>query len=232
MRRRKVLVNLIFALLSTTALGSDRIVAIQGDATIEVQPDLIKMEIIVENLHKNDVARAKAVVDDLSSKAASVLIAAGVEPGDISSSTMTIDTEEHYDRNDNPISIGHLARREIDVTVRNLASYSKILQALVDVGVTRIVDVRAEVSDYDRLRLKAMGEAAKDARSKAEFLANELDAKLARVHRIGDHRVDNHFGRVEEIVVTASKVGTSAPYEFQPGKVSVNASIHVEFELE
>jgi len=219
--------------LPITLLGSERIVAVQGSATMEVEPDQIALEIIVENTHKSDVAKAKAVVDEVSSRVAETLISEGVDAGDITSATITIDTDERYDRNDNPVKIGHLASREIEVTIRNVTSYTAIIQALVEVGVTRITGVRAEVSNYDEVRLEVLGAAAKDARKKAEYLAAQLDTKLARVHRIGDHRFYDHFGDLEEVIVTGSRIEEdSAPYEFQLGTVEVNANINVEFELE
>ncbi|RLA43373.1 MAG: hypothetical protein DRR42_21820 [Gammaproteobacteria bacterium] len=223
---------LMLLFLPITLFGSERIVAVQGNATLEVEPDQIAMEIVVENTHKNDVAKAKAIVDKISSKVAETLILAGVDAGDITSATITIDTDDRYDRNDNPVKIGHLASREIDVTIRDVTSYATIVQALVEVGVTRITGVRAEVSNYDELQLEVLGMAAKDARKKAEYLAGQLDAKLAKVHRIGDHRFYDHFGVLEEVIVTGSRKEDSAPYAFQPGPVQVNANINVEFELE
>lgn len=81
--------------------------------------------------------------------------------------------------------------------------------------------------------MKVLGAAAKDARKKAEYLAAQLDAKLARVHRIGDQRLSDHFGQIEEAMVSSARVEkSSAPYEFQLGTVDVNANIYVEFELE
>jgi len=224
---------LTLVLLPITVLGSERIVAVQGNATMKVKPDQIALEIVVENSHNSDVAKAKTVVDEVSSSVAETLISKGVDVGDITSSTITIDTDERYDRNDNPIEVGHVASREIDVTIRDVTSYTAIIQALVKVGVTRITEVRAEISNYDELRLEVLGSATKDARKKAEYLAAQLDAKLARVHRIGDQRVNDHFGQLEEVIVTGSRIEKdSAPYEFQLGTVDVNANIYVEFELE
>ncbi|MBD3647920.1 MAG: SIMPL domain-containing protein, partial [Pseudomonadales bacterium] len=150
----------------------------------------------------------------------------------ITSNTMTIGTAERYDQFDHPIPAGHMAYREINLLLRDVTSYSRILQVLVDVGVTRVVNVRAEVSDLEGTRLKVLAQAGKDARTKAEYLASELGASLGRVHRIGDPSVTDRFGRIEEVVVSASKVSAPAPYEFKPGTVTVRATLYVEFELE
>ena len=232
MGRQLAPIFLLLLILPGSSFGSERIIAVQGEATMEVEPDQIAMEIVVTNTHESDVAKAKAVVDEVSLKVADTLISKGVDANDITSSTMTIDVEERYDRNDISMEIGHLASREIDVKIRDVTSYTTIIQALVEVGVTRITGVRAEVSNYDELRLQTLGAAAKDARRKAEYLAAQLDTKLGSVHRIGDHRVHDQFGQFEEVIVTASKVEDFAPYEFQPGTVEVSANIHVEFELE
>jgi len=222
----------LILLIPAVIMASDRLVSVRGEASIEVVPEQIRMDIEIESIHKSEIAKAKAIVDSVASKVAKALINAGVDPNDISSDSMTIGTVERYDQFDNPIPIGHMASRDIEVVLRDVSSYSKILQVLVDAGVTRVVDVRAEVSDYESLRMKALGEAGKDARSKAEFLAGELGTSLGAVHRIGDPRVGDRLGQIEEVVVTASMVDAPTPYEFVPGTVTVKATLYVEFELE
>lgn len=226
------LLGMLLFIIPIVAEASERLISLRGEATVEVAPDQIRMDIEIENAHKSDIAKAKAVVDSVSSKTAQALIEAGVDPKDITSSSMTIDTSERYDQFDNPIPTGHMAHREINLLVRDVSSYSRILQVLVDAGVTRVVDVRAEVSDYEGIRMKALGDAAGDARAKAEYLAGELGASLGKAHRIGDPSVGDRFRQIEEVVVTASKVSTPTPYEFEPGKVTVRATLYVEFELE
>jgi hypothetical protein len=226
------LLGLLLLILPVVADASERLISVRGEATMKVAPDQISMDIEIENTHKSDIAKAKAVVDSVSSKTARALIEAGVDPKNITSSTMTIDTAERYDQFDNPIPTGHMAHREINLLLRDVSFYSRVLQVLVDAGVTRVVDVRAEVSDYEGIRMKALGEAGRDARTKAEYLARELGTSLGKVHRIGDPSVGDRFGQIEEVVVTASKVNAPTPYEFEPGSVTVRATLYVEFELE
>ena len=91
---------------------------------------------------------------------------------------MTIQTAERYDENDNPIPAEHIASRDIDIIVRDVASYSTVVQALVDVGISDISGVEPDISNYEALQRKALARAAQQAREKAEFLANELGARF------------------------------------------------------
>lgn len=228
LRTTALLIALIMLPLST--LATERVIAVKGEASIEVMPDQITLDVYVESKHKNDIAKAKAVVDEVSSNVARALIENGVDASDITSATISIGQDEEWDRYDNPVTVGHIASRDIEVIVRDVSAYSKLVQAMVDVGVTDVSGGQPEVSNYDELHLQALGEAAKDARSKAEYLAGELDATVARVHRIGDNRVTNHF-MLEEVVVTGAR-HVDAPYEFELGPIEVSATIYVEFELE
>ena len=216
--------------------ADERLVAVDGAGEIELRPDLIRISMILENKDKKSSARAKAYVDELASKVAAALLAGGVREADFFSSSMNIYTDEYYDDDSNDKWVEYIASRDVDVIVRDIESYSSVVQALVDAGVSEITDVEADVSDYRAVQMKALALAVRDARAKAEFLAGELGAALGQVHQIGKQRTYRNFTELEEVVVTSrpgySRDAKTLPYEFQPGPVSVRATVYVEFIIE
>lgn len=58
---------LLLMALSLDSFGSERIVAIRGEASMDVVPDLIRMEVEIESVDKSKIAEAKATVDSISS---------------------------------------------------------------------------------------------------------------------------------------------------------------------
>ena len=232
----RIMIAILLSALCFPGFADDRIIAIEGQGKIKVAPDIIRIEMMIEKQDKKDIAKAKSYVDEMSSNAAVALIANGVREQDIFSSSMSIRTAERYDDNDNVVPAGHVASRDIRIIVRDVNSYSAVIQALVDVGISEITSVGSDVSDYEALQKKALAKAAQAAREKAEFLVNELGATLGSVHQIGKQRTYWNFTELGEVIVTGGK-RTDGPvktiqYEFQPAPVEVDASVYVEFKIE
>ena len=232
----RIITAVILSALCFTVFADARIIAVEGRGKIEAVPDLIRINMTVYKHAADDIATAKAYVDDMSSKTAAALIANGVQAQDIFSSSMTIQTAERYDENDNPVPAGHIASRDIDTIVRDVDTYSTVVQALVDVGISDISSVEPALSNYAALQRQALARAAQQAREKAEFLANYLGATLGAVHQIGKQRTYRQFVDLDEVIVTAGARSDAdvktVQYEFQPGTVEVEASVYVEFEIE
>jgi len=224
---------LIFA--SPMVFPNENIIALTGEGKIEVVPDIINMSIEIGKMEKSDVSKAKAYVDQLSSKAASVLIKQGISEKDITSSSLNVHTVTKYDEHENENPVGYAVTRDIQIVIRDISTYNKIIQALVDVGVTDITSVKPDVSDREEVQRKALAQAAQKATEKAKFLASQFGAKLGKVYKIGDQRVRHNFGVLEEVLVTAQRRMASniksVQYEFHPAPVEVQSSIYVEFEL-
>lgn len=230
----KIATLIILSLISTFSIAEERIIAVEGSGMVEAVPDLIRINYNVFNLHKSDVSKAKAKVDEISSLSVQALTKLGVSEKDITSSSLSVDTAEDYDDNGNTSVIGHVVRRDIDVVVRDISLYGDVIQALVDSQVSEIESVKPDVSNYEELKREALASAAKSAKSNAEFLAKQFGAKIDKVHQIGKQNIRRQYS-LEEIVVTARKRSASnvksTPYEFKPGNVKVSSEVYVEFQL-
>lgn len=220
--------------MSSLALSEERIIAVSGSATIEAVPDIIRVSYSVLSIHKSDASIAKEKVDGISSLSVQALLDIGISEKDITSSSLSIETAEKYDENDNPLIVGHAVRRYIDIVIRNIDLYGRTIQTLVDSQVSEIDSVKPDVSNYEELKREALAEAAKNARGNAEFLASQFGAKLDKVHKIGKQNVRRQFS-LEEVLVTAQKRRAenikNIPYEFKPGNVKVSSEVYVEFQL-
>lgn len=230
----RIVLVIFIALVSSIAIAGDRIISVNGSGTIETAPDIIRINYSIFNVQKSDVAKAKAVVDKISAESVKALIALGIKEDDVTSSSLSIETAEDYDDNDNPIILGQVVKRDIDVVIRDITIYSAVIQALVDNKVSEIGSVKPDVSNYEQLKQDALALAAKDAQKNAEYLAKQFGARLDRVHQIGRQNVTRQFS-LEEVIVTGMKAKSSntksATYEFQPGNVKVSSDVYVEFEL-
>lgn len=231
---KKVAALLVLLALGTSSFAGERIIAVEGSGIIEAVPDLIHIGYNVAQIHKHDPTKAKKKVDEISSQSVQALIRLGVLEKDITSSSLNIETAEDYDDNGNFSVVGHVVRRDIDVTVRDIKIYGAVIQALVDSQVSEIDSVKPAVSNYDELKRDALAKAAQSARDSAKFLAGQFGAEIEQVHQIGKQNIRRQYS-LEEVVVTASKRSApnveNIPYEFEPGNVTVSSEVYVEFQL-
>lgn len=231
-----VLALLIWSQFESTpaqATGA-RIIAVEGAGEIEVTPDLIQIHYTLSQRHDSDVAVAKADVDQRASDSVQALIELGVDEADVSSSSLRIDTVENFHDREGPRSPQHRVTRQIELTLRDVTLYNRVLQALVDSRISEITMVKPDVSNEEELKRQALASAAADATAQARFLAGQFDAEVDRIHQIGRQNVQRHFDMQEVAAFSArgTPKATVKPYEFKPGKVKVSSNVYVEFELQ
>lgn len=230
----KIVILIVLCLLSTFSIAEERIIAVEGKGVVKAIPDLIRISYNVSSLDKSDSSKAKEKVDEISLLSVNALTKLGVLEADITSSSLNVETAEDYDDNGNTFIIGHVVRRGIDVVVKDVSIYGDVIQALVDSQVSEIYSVEPDISNYEELKREALANAAKSAKSNAEFLAEQFGAKLDKVHQVGKQNVRRQYS-LEEVVVTARTRSISnvknTPYEFKPGKVKISSEVYVEFQL-
>jgi len=79
---------------------------------------------------------------------------------------------------------GYSARNSVFVTIRNLSKAGPILDAASNAGANEVYGPTLSRSDQDKLQEKALGSAVKDARTKAQVLADAAGVQLGRVTAI------------------------------------------------
>lgn len=229
-----LLVVLVWSQLDSTAPVSSersaaRLVSVEGNGEIEVAPDIIRLNFNITAFHESDIAAAKNDVDARASAAAKALLSLGVKEEDITSSSFHVNIVDDYrNRPDRPRE--QRVSRSVEVILRDTSTYNAVLQALVENGISEITQIQPDVSNYEALKQQALAAAAADARQQAEFLAEQFDARLSRVHQIGRQNIQRHFG-MQEVMAAAKRDEGGAPHEFKPGKVKVTSNVYAEFEL-
>ena len=220
------------ALICSSAGAAERFASVEGKAEIKVSPDIIRVDFNVSRTHKTDPSVAKNQVDEICANTIRSLIQLGIAENEISSSSLSLEQKQRYDDNNNATPIGYMVSRNVGIVLRDVAQYNQVIQALVDSGVSSILNITPDVSNLEAQKRAALAKAVADGRERAEFLAQELGSKVTRIHQIGKPFSDKPFD-LDEIVVTAEKRSVGGvPYQFQPGPVSITASIQLEFEIE
>lgn len=231
---KKILLVLPLLLLTFAANAQPRIISVTGEASFEREADMIEISFNITNLNNTDLHKAKKEVDQVSQNVIAALVGLGVSEKDIYSPDFLFHYEQQTDDDDCLTAYLPEVDRGMWLRLRDIELYATIIDTLLENGVTKIDDVRSELSDFDEQKKAAMLLAIKDAKDQATFYVENFGATLGKVHRIGKKSASYDGYGNERIVVmgTRNRNKVKKPYSFKPNPVDIEASVYVEFEIE
>ncbi len=203
-------------------------IAVSGRGEVEAPPDTGFFDVGV-----NATATTVADARDRAAKAADAVIASarknGVDSKDVKTTQFRIDPVYDYGRTGGtPRITGYAVTNTVEVKVRKLDSFSKIIDEAVAAGgdLVRIQGIRFDIEDTTKLLQQAREAAMKDAREKADQLAKLGGVKLGTPLGISEEqsmRPTPVLSQRAEGVAPAADVAT--PIEIGTGRVVVNVQV-------
>jgi hypothetical protein len=235
--------GMVLMLLTLSASAGEPIehqVTVKGEGVAQVAPDFvtIEMNIAAEGI---DTAKIKQEVDDNTHRLLEVASRFQIAAKDVKSSGVHVSRVYDTDRNDNDVFRGYEVGRRLNIKLRKIADYESLAQELVSAGMEHVESVEVGVDDESKLRKPALAAAARDARLKAQAVAESLGIRIGLPIEVGEDRLWYNKNLVQiapgndlgEIVVTGSRArGAMSPLLFTPRDVEVQAEVWVRFSIE
>ena len=202
-----------------------RQVTVVGSGEVQGTPDTLTANVAISYLTPDVTAsmnqtseRQQAVID--------ALVNAGVARADIKTTNVTL--QPQYGADGVTIA-GYQASNTIDVTIRDVASASRVLALIVSVGgdATRINSVNYTINDDSQLIKDARTRAFDDARDRAQQYAELSGLKLGKVISISEASTGS--GPVPPAPAPRALAATDVPVS--PGQQTVGFSVTVVWEL-
>ena len=127
---------------------------------------------------------------------------------------------------------GYQMTHRIIVTLPGVTQAGKIVNLLVDSGVTNIDSIQFTLTDHNGAFKEALVEATKEAREKAEIMAGASGAKIKGVRYIGTP-IYQYRPRTAEVSAKNAGANMAVRDEQQvwASTVDVNATIQIHFDL-
>jgi uncharacterized protein YggE len=199
-----------------------------GTGTASADPEIVWVTFGVD-LRGDDPA---ALVDEAATKVDGAIAAAkelGIADADIQTVgyNLWVETVTDPQTVTSTDKVAYHVSHFIQVTLRDLGQVGELLAAVIEAGANTISGVNFTVENPDALAEEARQEALKDARAKAEQIAERLDTVIERpvlVEEIGGG------------YAAPAARGTGAAYEVaappvSPGVFSVSVSVQVVYKL-
>ncbi len=213
------------------------LVTTTGNSEVKVVPDLADLRFEIE-LRNTNLKTALAQEAEKMSQLVAALKAAGIGERDLQTSQVTINPV-YQQENGTHAETAKIAffsvSQTVGCTLRDIQKITAITTRAIDAGANRVSGVTLRTSRLRQYRDQARVMAVKAAKEKALALAGELGSKVGKPHSITEQSSEiptlllgNSFAQN----VAAAPGDSGSNSAFEPGTISISATVTVAFVLE
>ncbi|MCR5176051.1 MAG: SIMPL domain-containing protein [Anaerovibrio sp.] len=207
----------------------DSVISVDGYGTVTAIPD--KAEISISIL--SEAREAKAAQQEnavIANKVHSALKALGISSGDMKTRNYSFNPVYSNEKNKPDRIVGYSASSTLVVTVNDIAVLGKVIDHSLSAGANKISGISFNVKKPESYRQEALKNALRDARFKAEVIAQELGVQIK-----GIKVVTENVGRISsrDTVMLAKSMGNmmDASTPVAVGELEISATVHIDFVI-
>ncbi|WP_158617230.1 SIMPL domain-containing protein [Falsigemmobacter faecalis] len=202
------------------------VITVTGEAGVKVAPDMATIRIGVDTLEgtaaeamQNNSAQMRSVQEALR--------ASGLQDRDLQTSGLSVQPEYSYPQNGERVLQGYRATNGLNVQVRDLAKLGGILDQVTKDGANNIGGLSFGLQESGKAQDEARVAAVKEARRRAEMMAEAEGVKLGRVLEIreGSEPAPRPMMRM------AAAEAAMAPAPIEAGEMEFSTSVTLTWEL-
>ena len=200
---------------------------VTGSARATVAPD---MAIVTLGVSTEAETAAAAMSANSTSQQAVIdaLKAEGIEARDIQTSGLNLSPKVEYANDRPPKLVGYTASNTVTVRIRDLAGMGRVLDKLVATGANEISGISFAREDMTAAEDQARADAVKDARRRAELMAEAAGMKLGRLRALSDSPVGD---APRPMLAMRAEAKADSPVPIAAGELEINASVSAVFDL-
>lgn len=211
-----------------------RLVTVAGEAEVNVAPDEVVFDLTVSTFNK-ELRVAKAQTDERLKNIIALAKRHGVADAD--TQTDYVNLAPHYRGNNEARTLlGYSVRKDLVLTLRDVARAEGLLSELLDSGVTRVNSVGFRSSQMRKHRDQARDMAMRAAREKAAALAGAVGQKIGKAYSIEEDAPSPRSYAAQNVMSNAgsyeSDSSSASEGTLAIGLIKISARVTVKFELE
>ena len=215
--------------IAHAATSEPPILSVSGQGSAQGSPDQAVVTISVTN----HAADAKTVQRENAARAGTIqkaLQELGIPTKDIQ--TRNYSFHPTYRREagyENEIS-GYQANNSILVTVNEFGLVGQVIDTALKSGANQISSLDFRIRNTDKLRREALTAAIRDARGKADIIAQGLGKRITGIKSVSESTGSvGHRSHNMALMAKAESMDMGTPIE--AGMLSLDASVHIDFIL-
>lgn len=213
---------------SGTSADQLRTISVSGTGQISLDPTLARITIGVRTESENAqdaVAENNQLIEDVIA----TLQDSGVAEEDIQTSNFSIRQEEPQQKLESSTESAaglYIVNNSLQVTVRDLDQLGSILDEAIQAGANAIRSIQFDAENKEEANKNALELALKDARARAETIADSTGVELGQVHSI------ETFGGGPVYTERLEAETESAAVPISPGQLDIQVSVNVRYQIQ
>jgi len=214
--------------LAASDTPPEHTIAVSGTGKVTVVPDMATVSLGV-NVQRDTAKAARQAAAEQMTKIVAALKALGIADEDIATANVSLGPVFDYPANAQPTIHGYQLQNTVTVTVRDLDKVSDVVDDGVQAGATQVNGVGFDVKDRAAAEAKAREAAVKDARARADSIANGLGVSIRGVASVAEQiQTPIWYGPMYGAAGAAAP-DKSADTPVMPGSTDVTINVQVSF---
>lgn len=217
------------------AKADDRTILVTGEGEASVAPDQVEFVIGID-VTEAKVEASKAKSDEAMRRILATAKEFKIEARDVQSDYIRIQPiQENLYPNSakpGPLVYRYNARRDVRILLRDISKYDGLMAALFEGGANNLHSLQFKTSNPNKLEVDARSLALKDAKSKAEMIAQQMSLKLGRPRSIAEGLREPTPVPMMTMAFKESFARDSREPTLSPGEIKVREQVTVIFEAE
>lgn len=216
------------ALASGTEKPDPSILSVNGSGQAEAAPDLVSVSIgvtthgeIASVAQSENTAQVQAVIEGLKQL--------GIDAKDIQTSSYSFQPTYRSSENHERELSGYAVDNTIHVLIRDIHLAGRAIDTALRRGANQVHALDFRISDTQALRKKALLAAIRDAREKADIIASGLGHRIIGIRQVSENTGVFQSRKYNSMMLAEAMTDAATPME--PGTVSLDAEVHIEFIL-
>ena len=204
---------------------AEHTISVAGSGKVTVIPDMgtIRLGVVTERPTAKAARQAAAIV---MTRVVDAVRKLGIADKDIATANVSLSAVYSYPNNAAPKIRGYQLNNTITITVRDLDKLSDVLDNGVTAGANSVDGISFDVADRAAAEAQAREAAVKDAKAKADTLANGLGVRISGVASVAESVSTPAWYGPMYSAVTADR---AAETPVLPGSTDVVITVQVSF---
>ncbi len=216
--------------VSAASIPENRRLTVTGNAVISAAPDTAHITLGVETSNPSaEVAAAENA--ERMAKVMAALKALGLTEGEISTSGFNIYSYNQVVNRNTPEEktiTTYQVQNRITIITKDLDRVGQIVDAAVKAGANQVQGISFDLADKQELQLQALQNAVKQAKMKAEAMAESAGITLHGIFSLNED-YGSYVALQDTMVMRAAAFGKEAETSITPGEIEITAKVTVVY---
>ncbi len=217
-------------------------ISVSGEGTVFAVPDIATFSVSVIE-RASTVATAQKAATTKNNAIIDYLKKAGIQEKDIQTTDYSVNPQYDYSNSacssgycppSNPKLVGYEVLQTLSVKIRDTEKAGDMLSGVGSLGASSVSGLSFTIDDEDAVNAEAREKAIKDAKQKAEELADALDVDIIRIVGFSENGNSPYYGKMM-LAETAGRgvaMDSAAPAPQLPvGENKIISNVTVVYEI-